>query len=109
MCCSGEDGVMGVDGISLKYIDFKRFELFCGISKKECLVQDCRESFADIIYLNGTGVACSTLAMKIYKSEGATEYSDEEIALMKRFVEAYGSVALNDSFDMNIKEKEEQL
>lgn len=109
MCCSGEDGVMGVDGITSKCIDFKRFELFCGISRKECLVQDCREGFADIIYLNGTGVACSTLAMKIYKSEGATEYSDEEIALMKRFVEAYGSVALNDSFDMNIKEKEEQL
>ena len=55
-------------------------------------MQDCREGFANIIYLNGSGVACHTLALKVYKSEGATEYSDEEITLMNQFAENFGNL-----------------
>lgn len=88
----------------MKRINFERFEIYTTINHKEVVVQDCREGFANIIYLNGSGVACHALAMKIYKSEGATEYSDEEITLMKRFAENFGNLSLLDSFDMNVKE-----
>ena len=67
-------------------------------------VQDCRVVFANIIDLIVSGVACHALAMKFYKSEGSTEYSDEEITLMKQFAENFGNLSLLDSFDMNVKE-----
>lgn len=88
----------------MKRINFERFEIYTTINHKEVVVQDCREGFANIIYLNGSGVACHALAMKVYKSEGATEYSDEEFALMKQFAENFGNLSLLDSFDMNVKE-----
>lgn len=88
----------------MKTINFEKFEIYTAINHKEVIVQDCREGFANIIYLNGSGVACHALAMKIYKSEGETEFSDEEIALMKQFAENFGNLSLLDSFNMNIKE-----
>mgnify|MGYP007075819278 CR=1 FL=1 len=84
----------------MKKINFERFEIYTSINHKEVIVQDCREGFANIIYLNGSGVACHALAMKVYKSE----YSDEEITLMKQFAENFGNLSLLDSFDMNVKE-----
>lgn len=87
----------------MKTVNFERFEIYTGISHKEVAVQDCREGFANIIYLNGSGVACHALAMKIYKSEGETEFSGEEIQLMKRFAETYGNAAFSDSLEANIK------
>lgn len=88
----------------MKKINFKRFEMYVGISRKETVVRDCREAFANIIYLNGSGVACHALAMKIYESDGETEYSEEEISLMNRFVESFGTLSLRDSFGMNVVE-----
>ena len=49
----------------MKKINFERFEIYTSINHKEVLVQDCREGFANIIYLNGSGVACHALAMKV--------------------------------------------
>ena len=91
----------------MKKVNFERFEIYVAINHKEVVVQDCREGFANIIYLNGSGVACHALAMKVYKSEGATEYSDEEIALMKQFAENFGNLSLYDSFEMNIRDGED--
>lgn len=88
----------------MKKINFERFEIYTSINHKEVIVLDCREGFANIIYLNGSGVACHALAMKVYKSEGETEYSDEEVTLMKKFAENFGNLSLLDSFDMNVKE-----
>ena len=79
----------------MKKINFERFEIYTSINHKEVIVQDCREGFANIIYLNGSGVACHALAMKD---------SDEEITLMKQFAENFGNLSLLDSFDMNVKE-----
>lgn len=91
-------------GTDMKKINFERFEIYTTINHKEVVVQDCREGFANIIYLNGSGVACHALAMKVYKSEGETEFSDEEIALMRQFAENFGNLSLLDSFDINIRD-----
>lgn len=88
----------------MRKINFERFEIYTSINHKEVVVKDCRESFANVIYFNGSGVACHSLAMKVYKSEGETEFTDEEIALMKKFVENFGSLSFFDSFDINVKE-----
>ena len=41
----------------MKRINFERFEIYTTINHKEVVVQDCREGFANIIYLNGRDVA----------------------------------------------------
>lgn len=91
-------------GTDMKKINFERFEIYTTINHKEVVVQDCREGFANIIYLNGSGVACHALAIKIYKSEGETEFTDGEIDLMKQFAENFGNLSLLDSFDINIRD-----
>lgn len=99
-----EIGFTDIQITNMKTINFERFEIYTTINHKEVIVQDCREGFANIIYLNGSGVACHALAMKIYKSEGEMEFTDEEITLMKQFAENFGNLSLLDSFDMNVKE-----
>lgn len=66
----------------MKKLDFKQFNVFTGISRKTMQTGDLRESFANLLYLKVAGIRSHALALKIYQSEGATEYSDEEIQLI---------------------------
>lgn len=40
-----------------------------------------------MIYLNVNGIKAHALAMKIYRSEGETEYTPEEVRLIKEVAE----------------------
>lgn len=64
-------------------IDFKHFTVPTGINGLHKQTGDARESFADIIYTMVNGIRAHALAMKIYKSDGAVEYTDDEVRLMK--------------------------
>lgn len=64
-------------------IDFKHFGMYAGVSKKVKMVSDMRESFADVIYKNVNGIKAHALALKIYQSEGETEYSEDEVRMMR--------------------------
>lgn len=64
-------------------IDFNHFTIPDGIGGKSYTTGDARESFADLIYRNVNGIRAHALAMKIYRSEGETEYSDDEVRLIK--------------------------
>lgn len=64
-------------------IDFQHFKVYASISRKAAHTVDVRESFADVIYNNVNGIRAHALAMKIYKSEGKTEYSDDEVKLIQ--------------------------
>ncbi len=50
-------------------------------------VGDARESFANLIYLHVNGIRAHALAMKIYQSNGETEYSQDEVRLIKEVAE----------------------
>ena len=65
-------------------IDFKRLEIFDGVAHRSCTVVDVREPFADVIYQHGNGVAAHALALKIYNSQGPTQYSEQEVELIRR-------------------------
>lgn len=67
-------------------IDFKRLKMYSDITRSEesALVMDVRKQFADIIYKNGSGIECLDLALKIYRSDGEEEYSEQEYAIMKQ-------------------------
>ena len=63
-------------------IDFQHFKVYASISRKAAHTVDAREGFADVIYNNVNGIRAHALAMKIYKSEGETEYGEDEVKLM---------------------------
>lgn len=64
-------------------LNFQRFSIPTGIDKMNKQVGDARESFANLIYLNVNGIRAYALAMKIYQSKGETEYSQDEVKLIK--------------------------
>lgn len=67
----------------MKTINFKEFSLYMGISKNDSHTGDARESVANILYLNVAGIRAHSLALKIYQSDGETEYSDDEVQLIQ--------------------------
>lgn len=64
-------------------IDFQYFKVYTSISRKSARAVDVRETFADLIYGNVNGIRAHALAMKIYRSEGETEYSEDEVKLIQ--------------------------
>ena len=51
-------------------INFKQLPVYTGISRKETVTGDARESFADVLYTRVNGVRAKNLALKIFNSEG---------------------------------------
>lgn len=68
-------------------LNFQQFSVPTGVSRKNRQTGDARESFADMIYLNVNGIKAHALAMKIYQSEGAVDYSLEEVKLIREVAE----------------------
>lgn len=73
----------------MKEIDFQYFKIYTTVSRKVAQTVDVRESFADMIYKNVNGIKAHALAMKIYNSEGETEYSEEEVKLIRAVAEQW--------------------
>lgn len=68
-------------------LNFQHFSIPIGISRKQRQTGDARESFANVIYLNVNGIKAHALAMKIYESEGETDYSEEEVNIIRNVAE----------------------
>ena len=85
-------------------LDFQHFTVPSGISGKDSRTGDARESFADILYMGANGIRAHALAMKIYKSEGSEDYTDEEVRLMKGLAERFCTPAFIDGLRAQIKE-----
>ena len=68
-------------------IDFKHFNIYTSVSRKVARPMDVRETFADMIYNNVNGIKAHALALKIYEHEGETEYTDEEVRLIRTVAE----------------------
>ena len=79
-------------------IDFKHFTVPTGINGLHKQTGDARES----TMVNG--MRAHALAMKIYKSDGAVEYTDDEVRLMKGLAERYCTPAFIDGLRAQIQE-----
>lgn len=64
-------------------IDFQHFNVYMGVSRQDLRITDVREAFANTIYNSVNGIRAHALAMKIYKSDGETEYSEDEVKLIQ--------------------------
>lgn len=72
----------------MKKINFKEFNVYTGVSKKEKKQGDVREIFADVIYNTANGIRAHSLALKIYQSDGETEFTDEEVKTIVQIADA---------------------
>ena len=64
-------------------INFKQLPVYTGISRKETVTGDARESFADVLYTRVNGVRAKDLALKIFNSEGDMELDSEDEKLVR--------------------------
>ncbi|MBR5414171.1 MAG: hypothetical protein IK114_14265 [Fibrobacter sp.] len=76
--------------------------MFQDIAHEQIVETDARKELADLLYKNVNGVASLDLAMRIFKSEGPLELSDEDMAILRPFVEGGFTPAFIDSFNSNI-------
>ena len=61
------------------------------------------------MFLNSPGsifgiFSCTSASSNLAQSNGETEFSDEEIALIKFIADNYGNISLSMSIDKNIKD-----
>ena len=82
----------------MKKIDFQHFRIANGIKNDVIVEIDTREQLADVIYNNVSGIAALTLAQKIYKSEGETEYDEMEIKTLTEVVDNICFAAIVDAY-----------
>lgn len=77
-------------------INFQQFSIPTGIDRSRHQIGDARESVANMLYLNVNGIRAHALAMKIYRSEGETDYTDEEVRTLREVADTYATPAFID-------------
>ena len=82
----------------MKKIDFQHFRIENGIKNDVIVEMDVREQLANVIYNNVNGIAALTLAQKIYKSEGETEYDEREIKVLTEVIDNICRAAIVDTY-----------
>lgn len=68
----------------MKKINFSSLSVRTGIGSEQTTQLNIKESFANMLYTQVSGIAALVLAQKIYKSEGEEEYDDNEYELIMR-------------------------
>ena len=68
----------------MKKINFSSLSVRTGIGSDQTTQLNIKESFANMLYMQVSGIAALVLAQKIYKSEGDEEYDDNEYDLIMR-------------------------
>lgn len=84
-------------------LNFQQFRIPTGIDKTRHRTGDARESVANMLYLNVNGIRAHALAMKIYRSEGETDYTDEEVRTITEVASNYGTPAFIDGLNEQIE------
>lgn len=92
----------------MKKINFKQLLISTDIARTHCENIDSRESFANLLYCNGDGIASHALALKIYNSTGETEYTDEEIDLIKEYANSHCKPFFIDAITRAIESQPEE-
>lgn len=70
-------------------IKLEHLEVFMTLDKNQCQVVNARKQIANIIYSQGAGLglAGQALAVKMWNGNDDTEYTDEEVKIIKELVE----------------------
>lgn len=87
-------------------LNFKELEIYTSISKREKVVGDARESFADILYSQCNGIKAHSLALRIYESNGEIDISTDEAVLIKSVTEGYCTPAFIDAINEQMNKED---
>lgn len=70
-------------------LKLEHLEVFMTLDKNQCQVVNARKQIANIIYSQGAGLglAGQALAVKMWNGSDETEYTDEEVKIIKELVE----------------------
>ena len=70
-------------------VKLEHLEVFVTLDKSQCQVVDARKQIANIIYSQGAGLglAGQALAVKMWNGSDETDYSQEELDIIKGLVE----------------------
>lgn len=82
-------------------------QIIAGIADKNLYLQDVRESFGNVVYRMGNGIACLELARKIYNSDGDEDYTENEVNIIRKMAQTCTPQfieSLNLMIDKEVKE-----
>ena len=70
-------------------INLEHLEVFMTLDKNQCQVVNARKQIANIIYSQwaGLGLAGQALAVKMWNGNDETEYTDDEVRIIRELVE----------------------
>ena len=70
-------------------LNLEHLEVFTTLDKTQCQVVNARKQIANIIYSQGAGLglAGQALAVKMWNGNDETEYTDDELKIIKELVE----------------------
>lgn len=70
-------------------VKLEHLEVFMTLDKNRCQVVNARKQIANIIYSQGAGLglAGQALAVKMWNGNDDTEYTDDEVKIIKELVE----------------------
>lgn len=88
-------------------INFAQLEVYTDIKKTNKVCADVRQQLGELLYETGSGIKLHSLALKIYNSEGETEYDAEEVNIIKQYIEQYCKPAFIDAISELTKVSEE--
>lgn len=66
-------------------LNFEKMPCYVDIRKQAKMELDIKFEFANTMYKSGAGVAIGALALKIYNSNDATEYNEQECNIILEF------------------------
>lgn len=84
-------------------INFQRFRIPAGIDRSRYQTGDARESVANMLYLNVNGIRAHALALKIYRSEGETDFTEEEVRTLREVAATYATPAFIDGLNEQLQ------
>lgn len=70
-------------------IELEHLKVFMTLDKNQCQVVNARKQIANLIYSQGAGLglAGQALAVKMWNGSDDTDYTDEEVKIIKELVE----------------------
>ena len=84
-------------------INFQQFRIPGGIDRSRYQTGDARESVANMLYLNINGIRAHALALKIYRSEGETDFTEEEVRTLREVADTYATPAFIDGLNEQLE------
>lgn len=84
-------------------LNFQHFKIPTGIDRTQYRTGDARESVANMLYLNVNGIRAHALALKIYRSEGETDFTEEEVRTLREVADTYATPAFIDGLNEQLE------